>query len=722
MPFMLLAVLSHAQRSDNYKPTNNPNVRLTRTNMPIVFINVDGQMIQREDRVTARVKIIDNGEGQYNYGDTIAHPDQKVDYEGYVGLKYRGNSSFNSSEKKPYSFRPLDKPLEEGGKKQKVKIMGMGKDNDWALLAPFSDKSMIRDVLTFELARPYFDYVPHAKFCELVLDGTYYGVFIMSERVGKGKNRLNLNDPGEDDGDLTGDFHVEIDRDDEPQYYRSKYHPVDGSGNELSSSWITYQYKSPEYDDFAELPAGTEAALHKAIDDMEASFRTSYYSDPERGYRKYVDETSFIDYMLATELSFNIDGYRLSTNLYKYSETRAAREGLDHRWKMSLWDFNIAYGNANYNYGERTDLWQYDFNARTGDPQLVPFWWYKLTRDKSFMDNVKQRWQQYRNGQYSDEAIEAKIDSLTNVITSGGALNRNQSAWNVIGRQVWPNYYVGQTYGDEIDYLKNWIRNRVKFMDKQLLPRDPSLRYVPVSVSEGWNGDVIIESLPASGHATGAIDDNRSFYSESLKSEGGLPDSRVIVSNSDIEYRLAAYDGNNSLHLRSSGQTGELVFDKPFATAELSMLATSGRGQSEIEAVVNYADGTSSSPQMLTVRDWSVRNPVGDEAVTQLGCMTLSDSSYGTDCHYCLFENAISCDESCQVKSVTINMRNDATLSVLAFSRQEKTSTAISSPSVTGERTVVGIYSADGVRQSGTKSGLNIIRYSDGTVRKVMLK
>ena len=194
---------------------------------------------------------------------------------------------------------------------------------------------------------------------------------------------------------------------------------------------------------------------------MEASFRTSYYSDPERGYRKYVDETSFIDYMLATELSFNIDGYRLSTNLYKYSETRAAREGLDHRWKMSLWDFNIAYGNANYNYGERTDLWQYDFNARTGDPQLVPFWWYKLTRDKSFMDNVKQRWQQYRNGQYSDEAIEAKIDSLTNVITSGGALNRNQSAWNVIGRQVWPNYYVGQTYGDEIDYLKNWIRKTV---------------------------------------------------------------------------------------------------------------------------------------------------------------------------------------------------------------------------------------------------------------------
>lgn len=722
LPLMMIAACLKAQRADNYKPTNNAYVRLTKTNMPIVFINVNGRMIQREDRITARMKIIDNGEGQYNYGDTLAYPNQKVDYEGYVALKYRGNSSFNNSDKKPYSFRPLDKPLEEGGEKQKVKIMGMGKDNDWALLAPFSDKSMIRDVLTFELGRPYFDFVPHAKFCEVVLDGTYYGVFIMSERVGKGKKRLNLNDPGEDDGDLTGDYLVEIDRDDEPEYYQSKYHPVDGNGNDITSNKITYQYSAPDYEDFAELPPGTREALHKQIDDMEASFRTDYYTDPERGYRKYIDETSFIDYMLSTEFSFNIDGYRLSTNLYKYSETRAAREGLDPRWKMSLWDFNIAYGNANYSQGERTDLWQYDFNARNSDAQLVPFWWYKLTCDKSFINNVKLRWQQYRNGQYSDEAIEMKIDSLTNVITSGGALGRNQSAWNIIGRSVWPNYYVGQTYGDEIEYLKNWIRNRVIFMDKKLLPRDPSIHYVPVDVVRGWNGDVVIEALPASSSTTGAIDGNRSFYSEAVIKEGGLPDDRVVVSNSDIEYHLSPYDGSNALYLTYSGQGGEIVFDKPFATSELCMLATSGKGQSEIEVVVNYTDGASSSPLKLTVRDWSVRNPVGDEAVTQLGCMTVSNSEPGTDCHYCLFEQSISCDADKQVKSVTITQRNDATLSVLAFSRMEKTPTAISGPSVTGSRTVTGIYSADGVKLSQPKSGLNIMRYSDGTARKVIVR
>lgn len=210
-----------------YPPTNNREVKIGSTNLPIVFINTLGSVIQREERITARMKIIHNGDGCMNYGDTIAHPGQTVDYEGYVGLKYRGNSSFEKSDKKPYGFKTLEQTLEEGGKKAKVTLLGMGKDNDWVLLAPFNDKSMIRDILTFELARPYFAYVPHGRFCELMLNGVYYGVHILCERPGKGKSRMNLNDPGEDGGDLTGDFHVEIDRDDEEIYYTSPYRPKD---------------------------------------------------------------------------------------------------------------------------------------------------------------------------------------------------------------------------------------------------------------------------------------------------------------------------------------------------------------------------------------------------------------------------------------------------------------------------------------------------------------
>lgn len=721
---MSLSVGVCAQRADNYKPTSNRNVKLTRTNLPIVFMNVNGKTIQREDRITAWCKIIDNGDGQYNYGDTIAHPGQTIDYEGYVGLKYRGNSSFNSSEKKPYSFRPFDKPVEEGGKKQKVEIMGMGKDNDWALLAPFSDKSMIRDVLTFELARPYFDFVPHAKYCELILDGTYYGIYIMAERVGKGKKRLDLHDPGEDAGDLTGDYHVEIDRNDEPNFYRSKYRPEDGNGNPMNDKYITYQYKNPEYEDFAELPAGALDALHKAIDDMEGSLRATNYDDPEEGYRKYLDEISFIDYLLSTEFSFNIDGYRLSTNLYKYSDTRAANEGLDSRWKMSLWDFNIAYGNANYNSGERTDLWQYNFNARHNDSQSVPFWWSRMLKDKKFVEQLKNRWKLYRENDYSDERIAEKIDSLTNVLQSGGAVSRNQNAWNIIGRWAWPNAYVGSTYADEINYLKNWIANRVKFMDRNLMPRDINIVTEPVLIKSGWNADVIAEATPASSYTTAAIDMSRTFYSVGLREEGGLPADRIVVSPEGVKYQLAPYNADNALFITSPGDGADLTFDKPISTNELYLLATSTSGAANVEVTVNYDDGTSSDTETYSIRDWSVRQPDGTEALSALGYIYMDGDGLSSDNHYCMFEYIVPADNAKSVKSITVRTAADTSSrpAIFAVSCATKTVNDISGTEVDTDRTIVGIYTINGVKIPAPTKGLNIIKYSDGSVRKVMMR
>ena len=169
---LFLPLACHAQRWDNYRPFNT-HVQLTQTNLPIIFLNVDGKMIKREERITAKMKILHNGDGMLNYADTVAHPGQHFDFDGYAAIQYRGNSSFDLSDKKPYSLKLIDKPLEEGGEKLKAKLLGMGKDNDWAMLAPYSDKSMIRDLLAFELARPYFDFVPEGRLCELFLDGTY---------------------------------------------------------------------------------------------------------------------------------------------------------------------------------------------------------------------------------------------------------------------------------------------------------------------------------------------------------------------------------------------------------------------------------------------------------------------------------------------------------------------------------------------------------------------
>lgn len=716
---MLLCLTAlYAQRADNYPPTKNAQVKLSETNLPIVFIDVDGKMILREERITAKIKIIDNGTGKTNYADLATHPDQKVDYEGYISLKYRGNSSFNSSDKKPYGFKTIAKPLEEGGKKVKVSLLGLGKDNDWVLLAPFSDKSMIRDVLTFELGRPYLDWVPSSRHVEVVVDGKYYGIYILTERPGKGKNRLNLHDPGEDGGDLTGDWRVEIDRDDEDHYYRSKYHPYGRYGTVDNTKYITYQYDDPEYEDFADLPAGTEKAIQKSIDDMEDCFAGDNYQDPVNGYRKYIDVTSFIDYMLSTEFTFNVDGYRLSSHMYKYSETRAKNEGLDSRWKCTLWDFNIALGNADYYKGSRTDLWQYDMNSRETDNQLVPFWWKRLIDDPAYQTDLKARWAQYREGQYADNRIDAKIDSLATLLTSGGAMERNEAAWGMFGRYVWPNAYVGYSFNDEISYLKRWIKNRLTFMDKKLLPQEKTdIR--PVTVASGYNADVVVEALPASSHADNAGDGaDNTFYSAGLKASGGLPTDGVVNAPSGANFQLGDYAASNALVIKT-GEGGDLIFGAPITTSQLYILATSGDGSSDLTATPLYSDGSQGEGIALTVADWSVKSLSGEEAISGLSRINKRTDTYSQSFAFCLFDHAIGTDKNRKLRGVRLTSTRGGRALVMGVAYKVVQTVGIDSPA-TGELKAVGYYTPNGVRIARPGSGITIVKYSDGSVKKIV--
>ena len=444
----------------NYPP-DNQNVQLTSTNLPIVWIDVDGQYIDRDVRITGRMKIIHNGEGNLNYADTVSHPGQHIDYEGYVAIRYRGSSSYSMSDKKPYSFRPIDKPLEEGGTKMKVNILGMGKDNNWALLAPYADKSMLRDLLAFEVSRPWMEFTPEGRFCEMFLDGTYYGVYILTEVVSPGKHRINLPDPGITDDELTGGYIMEVNRTDGEVTYRSKYHPVSNTGNSYNNRYINFQYKSPDYED---MTPEQVAYINGRIDQMEDAL-WNFIPNHASTYGQYLDVQNFIDYQIAMELGHNVDGYRLSGKFFK------RRDSVDPRFKMVVWDNNLSYGNADYYNAWRTDTWIYKNNNTLnsqGDSQLIPFWWYKLNTDPEYIAAFKARWAQYRRSNLREDRIMALVDSLANVLTSYGAQRRNSSAWPRWGEYVWPNYYIASNYTEEITWLKQWLHDRIAWMDQQL--------------------------------------------------------------------------------------------------------------------------------------------------------------------------------------------------------------------------------------------------------------
>ena len=455
-----LLLASCGKPAGNFAPENT-GVRLDSTNLPIVWIEVGGDSIMRSERIQAHMKIIHNGEGQLNYADTVAHPGQHIDYEGYIALRHRGNSTYNDSPKKPYSFRTLSEPLKQGGKKQKVSILGMPKDNNWALLAPYADKSMIRDLLAMEIARPWMEYAPQGRHCELFLDGTYYGVYILSEVVSKGKNRLNLTKPGNQGDALTGGYLMEVDNIDKDTYV-SKYHPIDSNGNPFKDCLIHFQYKEPDFED---LSPQQRQYIERQIDLMEAALASADYRDPVNGYRRYIDVMSFIDYQLVMEVSHNVDAYRLSGKFYK------RRDSIDTRFKMVVWDTNTAFGNYRAREGWRTDTWMYQSNdvlRQEGEDYLIPFWWQRLNSDPAYTAALKQRWDEYRNANLRTDRLMATVDSLANVITAQGAEQRDNQAWPRWGVWVWNNYYVGNDYEDEIAFLKSWLLDRLNWMDRQL--------------------------------------------------------------------------------------------------------------------------------------------------------------------------------------------------------------------------------------------------------------
>ena len=168
--------------STNYSPTPSwfqPPLIFTTSNLPIVVINTNGQTIVDDPRIVCDMGIIDNGFGFIN---SINDPFN--DYNGKISIEYRGSSS-QSFPKKPYALETQDLL----GNNNNVSLLGMPVENDWILYAPYSDKSLMRNFLTFDLGRKMGNYSPRTVYCELVVNGSYEGIYILMEKI-KRDNKL----------------------------------------------------------------------------------------------------------------------------------------------------------------------------------------------------------------------------------------------------------------------------------------------------------------------------------------------------------------------------------------------------------------------------------------------------------------------------------------------------------------------------------------------------
>ena len=85
-----------------------------------------------------------------------------------------------------------------------------------------------------------------------------------------------------------------------------------------------------------------------------------------------------------------------------------------------------------------------------------------------FKTALKNRWFLLRSSSLSNSTILNTIDSYTENLKSNKITDQNFYVWPVLGQYIWPNFFVGSTHEEEIEFLKSWIDDRLDWMDMEI--------------------------------------------------------------------------------------------------------------------------------------------------------------------------------------------------------------------------------------------------------------
>lgn len=429
-------------------------VDFMQSNLPIVIINTGGQPIPDEPKINATMSIINNGPGNINY-----MTDTPNEYNGSIAIEQRGSSSAGF----PQQSWGLETRLADNITNNDVPLFGWPSENDWILHAPYTDKSLIRNVLTYHIGNQLGRWAPRTQPCEVVLNGEYQGVYIFMEKIKRDSGRVDINKLNYDDtlnNGLTGGYIIKVDKTTggTPIAWDSPF-----QAQNPSTATISYQLHEPDIADIHPLQL---QYIEDFVTNWETVLAGPNFADPATGYAAYIDVESFIDFLLMNEVTKNVDGYRISTFLYKERFTEGGKLVAG-----PLWDYNLGFGNADYCEGGLTTGWEINFNSICGGGWDNPFWWHRLLEDSVFSKRVHCRWLELRQGPLHSDTLIAYLQSMYTMLDTPA--DRHFTKWPILGTYVWPNYFIGNTYEEEMNYLSSWLSARISWMDDNMFSSCP---------------------------------------------------------------------------------------------------------------------------------------------------------------------------------------------------------------------------------------------------------
>ena len=380
--------------------------------------------------ISARMEIMDSESTNNHLYDTPST-------NSNIQIRVRGNSS-RTFEKSNYAIRLVD----DAGINAPQKIMGMDAHHEWVLHGPYLDKTLLRNYMWYNIAGEIMDYAPNVRFCEVILNDEYRGLYVMTENITAGKEgaRLSLS-VDKKDSTFSG-YLLRLDKGNSDSFQNLNSF-TDYTRRTAMQLEVIYPGRN-------NLTEELKKSINQDFSDFEKALYSYDYDHKKYGYGQYMDVQSFVDYFLLNELTCNYDAGWMSTYMYK---------DLDGKYRMCVWDFNSA-----------CDNYQESMMASNHFEMQNCLWYVMLIKDEDFTDRLASRYRQLRKTAFDEDYLNRYIDDV--IAYLGDAVDRNYEKWGYTFEEEYdmlqPEERNPRSYEEAINDMKDFLHNRIKWMDENI--------------------------------------------------------------------------------------------------------------------------------------------------------------------------------------------------------------------------------------------------------------
>lgn len=410
-----------------YKGSGDDSQLYQLTNLPTVVINTAQaqEITSKEVEIMSTVHIIsENGTSLLTDTET--------------GVRGRGNASWNF-EKKPYRIKFSQKRSPIGAPAEAKK---------WTLLSNHGDKTLMRNILAFEVSRRLgLEYTPFCYPVDVIVNGEYRGCYQLCDQIDVREHRVDVTEMKKTDNagtNLTGGYLIEIDA----------YAPTTEKVYFYSKRGTPVTIKSPDDEDIT-------SEQRKYIEDyfnlMEDSVFETNYTDPTYGYRKYLDLNSFLRHFIVGEFTGNTDTY---WSVYMYKE-----RGDDRFYVGPVWDYDLAFENdyRTYPINSANDYLYSEKSSGASDAlkQMV----HRIVKyDSMAHAELMAIWEEAKLNGINEQSMLEYVDKTAELLKESQELNFKR--WPILNQWVHMNFQALGSYEAEVGTIKTYIKERTTKLDE----------------------------------------------------------------------------------------------------------------------------------------------------------------------------------------------------------------------------------------------------------------